>query len=420
MSHYKRWVPILGAACALTLGVTACSSSKKSSTDGGGSAAGSSAQASVAGNYVIGVDDVLSGPLAAYGTSFLTDVRAAVAYVNSKGGVKGHQVDLETADSAATGQNASAAAQQLISTKDVSAILGFTLSDDCAKVSAVAASRKVPIVCTSTASTLLEPVQKYVFAGNDVELQEIPGQVEFAQKDLKLGKGTTFAILDSSPLGVQLWAKQLTSTLEAAGFVSVGHETIPVTAVNGSTQISKIVSEKPQLVFAEPVASQYLPFVKALRADGNNAPIISAHNGVGYRGITSIQDANLYGVTTTEYIQSTTPDAKSTGQQMYIDGMKLIGQNTLDELNNIIGPPGFLSAMGVMEAFKSCGYPCSGEKLATAMEKVAVPFAGLVSGNYGWDSTLHSPYKQLFIYGWDPTTKTAKIIKQGIKSGALS
>jgi len=403
MASNKRLISLLGMICVLSIGLVGCGSSS-----GGGSAKG---------EYTIGVDDVLSGPLASYGQSFLTNARAAVKYVNGHGGVNGHDVKLVTADSAATGQNAASAAQQLISTQHVSAILGFTLSDDCAAVSTLANARKVPIVCTSTSSDLLKPVKPYTFAGNDVELQEIPGTMELVTETLKLPKGSRFAILDSTPLGVQLWAKQLTAKLKAAGYTSVAHETIPVTSVNGATQIAKVVSSKPDVVFAEPVASQYLPLIKALRAAHNNAPVVAAHNGVGYQGVASIKDPNLYSLTPTQYIT----DASSTqaGTAMYVAGMKSIGQTTLSQLNSTIGAPGFLSTYGVIQSFKSCGYPCDGQKLASAMEKLQLTFPGLVSGNYGWSSQLHSPYTRLFVYAWDPASKAPKPVGSGIDLGKL-
>jgi branched-chain amino acid transport system substrate-binding protein len=399
--------------CALAAALAGCASGSASPGSGASGSGGSSAAA--AGDYVLGVDDVLSGPLASYGQSFLTNARAAVGYVNANGGVNGHQVKLVSADSAATGQNASSAAQQLISTQNVSAIIGFTLSDDCAAVSTLASTRKVPIVCTSIPPSLLSPVQKYTFAGNDVELEEIPGTLDFVENYLKLAPGDTFAILDSSPLGVQLWAKQLTAEMESAGYKSVAHETIPVTSVNGSTQIAQVVAAKPDIVFAEPVASMYLPLVRALRAAGNNGPVVSAHNGVGYEGIASIQDPNLYGLTPAEYIT----DAASTqaGAGMYVGAMKSIGQTSLTQLNGIIGAPGFLTAYGVTQAFKTCGYPCSGQSLATAMESLKLTLPGLVSGTYGWTPALHTPYTQLFVYAWDPAKKAPAIVKQGLVLG---
>jgi hypothetical protein len=280
----------------------------------------------------------------------------------------------------------------------------------------LASARQVPIICTSTSSSLLSPVQKYTFAGNDVELEEIPGTLAFVKNYLKIAPGSTFAILDTSPLGVQLWAKQLTSQLESAGYKSVAHQTIPVTSVNGSTQIAQVVAAKPDIVFAEPVASQYLPFVRALRAAGNNNPIVVAHNGTGYEGIASIQDPHLYGLTPTEFI--TNPASTAPGAKMYIDGMTSISETSLTQLNGIIGAPGFLSTYGVMQSFKTCGYPCGGAKLATAMESLKLnSLPGLVSGTYGWTSSLHTPYSQLFVYAWDPGTKAPKIVEQNFALG---
>jgi branched-chain amino acid transport system substrate-binding protein len=419
----KRFISIAGVGCVLAATLAGCSSGGSSSPGSsspvanasGASTSGASTSSAAAGDYVIGVDDVLSGPLASYGQSFLTNARAAVNYVNANGGVNGHQVKLVSADSAATGQNASSAAQQLISTDNVSAIVGFTLSDDCAAVSALATAHQVPIVCTSIAPSQLSPVQKDTFAGGDVEIEEVPGTLAFVQNYLKLPKGSTFAILGANPLGTQLWAQQLTAAMKAAGYKSVAEELIPVTSVNGSTQISQVVAAKPDIVFAEPVASMYLPLVQALRAAGNNAPIVSAHNGVGYQGIASIKDPHLYGITPTEYVTDTA--STQSGAAMYISGMKTLGQTTPSQLNGIIGVPGFLTVYGITQALKTCSYPCSGATLATALESLKLTLPGLVSGTFGWTAALHTPYTHEFVYAWDTATKAPEIVEQSLVLG---
>jgi branched-chain amino acid transport system substrate-binding protein len=210
----KRFISIAGVGCVLAAVLAGCSSGGSGSAASGSTGSGAS---SAGGDYVIGVDDVLSGPLASYGQSFLTNARAAVSYVNAHGGVSGYQVKLVSADSAATGQNASSAAQQLISSQNVSAIVGFTLSDDCSAVSTLASAHQVPIVCTSVAPSSLSPVQKYTFAAGDVETEEVPGTLDFVKDYLKLAPGSTFAILGANPITTQLWAKQLTAALESAG-----------------------------------------------------------------------------------------------------------------------------------------------------------------------------------------------------------
>ena len=63
-----------------------------------------------------------------YGQYTLTFIRAAASYANAHGGINGHQVKIVTADAAATGQNASSAAEQLIDSDHVSAIFGFTVA----------------------------------------------------------------------------------------------------------------------------------------------------------------------------------------------------------------------------------------------------------------------------------------------------
>ena len=97
--------------------------------------------------------------------------------------------------------------------------------------------------------------------------------------------------------------------------------------------------------------------------------------------------------------------------------MKSVGQTTPAQLNGIIGVPGFLVIYGIAQALKTCGYPCSGPKLATALESLKLTLPGLVSGTFGWTPALHTPYTQEFVYAWDPATQAAKIVDQNFVLG---
>jgi len=159
----------------------------------------------------------------------------------------------------------------------------------------------------------------------------------------------------------------------------------------------------------------YLPLDQALRAAGSKAPIVSAHNGVGYQGIASIKDPLLYGITPTEYVTDTA--STQAGAAMYISGMKAVGQTTPAQLNGIIGVPGFLTVYGITQALKTCSYPCGGQKLATALESLKLTLPGLVSGTFGWTAALHTPYTQEFVYAWDQATQATKIVDQNFVLG---
>jgi len=406
-------VLVLVSAIAMTVGLAACGGSSNS---GGGGSSGSGG--SSGGDITVGLADDLTGPLAVYGQYTQTYVKAVVDYTNAQGGINGHKVKLVTADAAATGQNASSATQQLINSQHVSAIFGFTLSDDCGAVAALATAHKTPLICSSIPPANLSPVQKYIFGATTVEAQEVPATIQFIQDHLKLPSGTKYATIVAGSLGAQLYGQKAAAAADKAGYKQVDKEVVPLTAVNASTQISKLVSTKPQVIIAEMVTPNYLPLIKALRAAGNDAPVIASDASIGYQGMNSLADPNVYQIGLAHFITDLNPTEQ--GAKMAVEALAMEGQKTLDQINQVLGPQAFPAPYAVMQALKSCGYPCSGDKLADQLEQVKLTLPGLVDGTFGWTSDLHLPYSELSIYGWDPATKQPKLAQSGLQAGPLN
>ena len=412
MRSVARGLALICALLAIPAALSACSSGSSGSTSGSSGSSSSSA-----GSIVIGDDDDFSGPLSVYGQYTLTYIRAAVSYANAHGGVNGHQIKIVTADAAATGQNASAAAEQLITSDHVSAIFGFTLSDDCAAVAPLAAAHQVPLLCSSIPPQSLAPVQKYVFGATTVEAQEVPASISFAQR-LKIPANAKFSTIVAGSLGAQLYASKVAAAAEQAGWKAGTAQVVPLTAVDASTQISEVVASHPQVVFAEPVQANILPLVKALRAAGNNAPVIVADASVGYSGFTSIKDPSLYTIGPAQYITDTA--ATQQGIALAVQALKTQGQTTLAQINQVLGPQAFVGPYAAIQALKSCGYPCTGTAMANALEHTSVSLPGLVSGTFAWTPSLHLGFHQLYVFGYDQATGQPEAVESGLPVGPLN
>jgi hypothetical protein len=101
---------------------------------------------------------------------------------------------------------------------------------------------------------------------------------------------------------------------------------------------------------------------------------------------------------------------------LFSKAMKGDGQNTTFDMNNTIGPPGFLGMYGLLTALKKCG-GCTGSSLAMELCHVQLSLPGLVSGPYGWTTTSHVPFAQMIIYRDDPTAKLPTVAASGLKLG---
>ncbi len=147
------------AAAAAVLAVSACSSSSKSSTATTAatptSASGSqttSASSTPTGTPIkVGVVCSCTGPLASTGVDTVPVLKAWASSVNDAGGINGHPIDLVVKDDASTPGTSQAAADSLIQSDHVIAIVDDTNDDE--TWAAQVKSAGVPVVGLNSSET---------------------------------------------------------------------------------------------------------------------------------------------------------------------------------------------------------------------------------------------------------------------------
>jgi branched-chain amino acid transport system substrate-binding protein len=118
----KKALSAVVAGMAIATSITACSSSKKNTPSTGGATSGGSS-AAAGGTIKLGVISDLTG---AYSSGFLTTEKGIKAYVeglNAEGGINGQKITYVMADTASSPPGALTAAQKLVQTDKVFAII---------------------------------------------------------------------------------------------------------------------------------------------------------------------------------------------------------------------------------------------------------------------------------------------------------
>jgi branched-chain amino acid transport system substrate-binding protein len=133
----------------------------------------------------IGVISIISGQGAAYGEAITNGIKLARDEVNAKGEVF---VDLKVEDSSGKQEQALAAAQKLINSEKVVAIIGPTLSNEMMAAGPEANASGVPIMGTSTTAKGITQIGKFVFRNSLPESQAIPASVGKAVKKYNIRK----------------------------------------------------------------------------------------------------------------------------------------------------------------------------------------------------------------------------------------
>jgi len=137
----------------------------------------------------IGVISILTGPGAAYGEAITQGFRLAQEEINARGGVR---IDLAIEDSSGKQEQALSAAQKLINSDQVVAILGPTLSTEMKVVGPEANASGVPIMGTSTTAQGITQIGKFVFRNSLPEALAIPASIGKAVKTYRIRKVALF------------------------------------------------------------------------------------------------------------------------------------------------------------------------------------------------------------------------------------
>jgi branched-chain amino acid transport system substrate-binding protein len=133
----------------------------------------------------IGVISILTGQGSGYGEAITNGFKLARDEVNAGGDVR---IELLIEDSSSKTDQAVTAAQKLINTHQVVAILGPTLSTEMKAAGPIANQSGVPIMGTSTTAVGITQIGKYVFRNSLPESQAIPASVRKAVQKYSIRK----------------------------------------------------------------------------------------------------------------------------------------------------------------------------------------------------------------------------------------
>ncbi|MGI5200184.1 ABC transporter substrate-binding protein [Spirillospora sp. CA-108201] len=380
----------LAAAGLLALGLTSCSS-------GGSGSSG--------GDYVIGFSDGLTGSLATYTAGELRWTKAVFNAVNASGGIDGHKIRLKALDQGEAGSGKATANVIQLATKDkATAILGQLISNDCSSVAKVAERYKTPVLCQRGTESDLNPPSKYVFLDTDMETMEVEPQIKFI-KSRVTKPNPRVAVFYSDLIGPLNWSNRWKKEAAANGMTVSTVQKEALSATNIDANIAAIVASKPDVVVAEIFNQFYKPLVDGLAAAGLDVPVVTTSGAVIGSTMKSIGRANLYQTTITKPAIVDDP-SNSAGLKATLAELGKLGTKTTDALMDGEGTMPAVGPYIVVEALKKCGFPCSGQKMSTALEQVTTDADGLVPGSFGYSPTSHIGVKNLVFMHWDPAKRT--------------
>ncbi|SEM19174.1 amino acid/amide ABC transporter substrate-binding protein, HAAT family [Mesobacillus persicus] len=220
----------------------------------------------------IGVVSYLSGSGAAYGEAITSGLELALEEINAKGEV---EINLIIEDSAGKQDQALTAAQKLMNSENVTALIGPTLSTEMNVVGPEADLNGVPTIGTSTTAEGIPQIGEYIFRNSLPEALAIPASIDKAIEKYDAKK---VAILYGND---DVFTKSGFDTMKAAaeekGLEILTIETFQKGQSDYNAQLTKIKGLNPDLILASALYNEGAVIMDQARKMGIDVPFVGGN-----------------------------------------------------------------------------------------------------------------------------------------------
>lgn len=220
----------------------------------------------------IGVISIITGAGAAYGEAITNGFKLARDEVNAKGEVL---IDLKIEDSTGKAEQALSAAQKLINSEKVVAILGPTLSTEMKVVGPEANASGVPIMGTSNTAAGITQIGKFVFRNSMPETQAIPASIGKAVK--KYNIKTVALLYGNDDVFTKSGFDTMKAVTEKMKLKIVTIEQFQKGQADYKAQLTKIASLKPDAVFCSALYNEGGVILAQARKMGLKVPFVGGN-----------------------------------------------------------------------------------------------------------------------------------------------
>ena len=220
----------------------------------------------------IGVISILTGQGSGYGEAITNGFKLARDEINAKGDVR---IDLVIEDSSGKQEQALAAAQKLINSAQVVAILGPTLSTEMKVVGPEANASGVPIMGTSTTAVGITQIGRYVFRNSLPESQAIPASVRKAVKKYNIKK--VALLYGNDDVFTKSGFDTMKKVAEDLKLSIVTIETFQKGQSDYKAQLTKIKGLSPDAVFCSALYEEGAVILSQARKTGIKVPFVGGN-----------------------------------------------------------------------------------------------------------------------------------------------
>jgi branched-chain amino acid transport system substrate-binding protein len=248
------------------LAVSALAACKK--PDQGGGAQTGNAN----GPIVIGEVGSMTGTEATFGLSSANGIQLAIDEFNTKGGVKGRQLQVKVLDDQGRPEEAATAATRLISSEKVIALLGEVASTRSMFMAPKAQQAKVPMVTPSSTNPAVTQKGDYIFRACFIDPFQGYVAATFATENLKVKKVAVLKdVRNDYSVGL---AKNFIDSFTKTGGQIVAQESYSNGDVDFKAQLTNIKGAAPQALYVPGYYTDVGLIARQARETGLTVPLL--------------------------------------------------------------------------------------------------------------------------------------------------
>lgn len=375
-------------ACVILLAVVvAAACGAQPDSDTGGSGADEQQEAS-GDPYVIGVSAHLTGAGAQSYRTELEGARVYFEWLNSRGGIDGHPVELEIRDNRGEPATASSDAQYFTGS-DAHLVLLLSSSrtvpgwSEVIKDSSLVNLNMWP--CYGPAST--PPIGHNFFCagtspvGDSHSLLEM--QFEIAQSDYGMSDPTFAFFSSDAPGNMAIFTELIIPQTKERGFEVATYEAAPFGTSDYTPFARSIIESGADVVTMYTLTEQALSAGRTLRELGFEGPIVSAQFAE-LSPLADLEDPDIWWVSKYSPVSQGKPVHENLQQAAEEYG----AEAPVDDLQ-----AGWIYGIAAEQALAACGWPCDPEELANLLNDDftvdSQAFVDLFGGPLTWTESSH-------------------------------
>jgi branched-chain amino acid transport system substrate-binding protein len=221
---------------------------------------------------VIGEYGSMTGAEATFGQSTHNGIMLAVDELNAAGGIDGRKIRVVTEDDQSKAEEAANAVTKLISSDDVTAIIGEVASSSSLAAAPICQQAKVPMISPSSTNPGVTKVGDYIFRMCFIDTYQGPALARFVAEDLKAKRVAIFTDVRSDySTGLGQGFEQVFTTL---GGSIVARQSYGKGDSDFRSQLTAFKAAKPDVILVPGYYNDVAPIAVQARDLGITVPLV--------------------------------------------------------------------------------------------------------------------------------------------------